>query len=132
MENFNSVEISIAEALGRNKLMNNATTGEHEERKKFILKGVVKVGEAPVEYSTKTYIAEQGALVEETIVKAGICAGDGRVFRTDSDVASACLKCGYVLCQECADKFACSHCGQQACPHCGYFDINDAFCCSKC
>jgi len=132
VENINTDGISISEVLGIGRPADQAAVGGHEVRKKMLLKGVVKVGEVPVEYSTTYQFTEEKVLIEETIAKVGICAGDGRVFESNSDVASACLKCGYALCHECAEKFKCASCGRQACPHCGTHDGDGEFYCTKC
>ena len=100
--------------------------------KSFMIIGPIKMNQKAIDVCHYIELTQEGVLVDETIVKAGVCAGCGRVFRSDSDVAGMCTFCHYSLCDECMTTYRCTKCGRSACPHCGQKDEDGQFVCMKC
>ena len=98
---------------------NVTNTPRTETIRKFVPKGRTMEGEPVIEESHSVYLNEQGVLMDETIVKAANCIGCGAQLKSDSEAASSCTHCHFILCQECKVNYKCADCGTQSHPQCG-------------
>jgi len=117
MVNINTGGISIPD-IGLEKAVDMTNAGRTQNVKRWVSKGLVKMGEPAIEVITITELTDQG-LVEEVTVSAGSCASCGRQFKSDSDVGGVCSRCDSLVCHICLDTMICRICDQLVCSHCG-------------